>query len=304
MLSPANCPLCGASSDKQSVATTHVYGDDGKRAVFHCSHCDVRYLFPGLTPEEEHRFYAAEFESFMHMRSSSGAGWDGPEKHIVANEAQRLRRMSHLRPLLNSNSNILEVGSSSGFMLYPLIAEGHTCTAIEPSGTFSDYVRARGIKCYDSISAMSQDNPDVRFDIILHYYVLEHVSDAVSFLQDQLALLKPGGRIVFEVPHANDALTALYKIPAYEKFIWVVSHRWYFSTSSLMRSIALAGGKGQIVLDQRYDLSNHLVWAKDGKPGGLGRYTAVLGQAIENQYKRALVDAGYADTLVGIVEKL
>ena len=95
------------------------------------------------------------------------------------------------------------------------------------------------------------------FDLVLHYYVMEHLADPVAFLKSQLGLLKPGGRIVFEVPNANDALTVLYEIPAYARFIWVVSHRWYFTEKSLAATIAKAGGQGEVRLDQRYDLSNH-----------------------------------------------
>jgi hypothetical protein len=115
-------------------------------------------------------------------------------------------------------------------------------------------------------------------------------------------LLRPGGRIVFEVPNANDALTKLYAIPAYERFIWVVSHRWYFTEKSLAATVTKAGGRGEIRLDQRYDLSNHIVWARDGKPGGMGRFTNVLGQDVEDVYRRALIRSGLGDTLIGIMQ--
>jgi len=298
---PQSCPLCAAAADRQSAVVGRVYGDNN-RGVFHCAVCDVRYLHPGLGAEEEAKLYAAEFESFMADRAAPGAGWEAPEKHISANETQRLRRMTHLEPLLRSSRRILEVGCSSGFMLYPLVASGHECIGIEPSGVFSDFVRSRGLRCFPTLETMIADGKaKERFDLILHYYVLEHIGDPVAFLRRQLALLRPGGRIVFEVPNVNDALTTVYEIPAYERFIWVVSHRWYFSEASLAHAIKAAGGRGEIRLDQRYDLSNHLVWARDGRPGGLGRFTAILGQEIEDQYRQALIEARRCDTLIGMV---
>jgi hypothetical protein len=125
----------------------------------------------------------------------------------------------------------------------------------------------------------------------------------VAFLKSQFAFLKPGGRIVFEVPNANDALTVLYEIPAYARFIWVVSHRWYFTEKSLAVTIAKAGGQGEVRLDQRYDLSNHIVWARDGRPGGMGRFTSTLGDEIESLYRQALIRARICDTLIGVVQK-
>jgi 2-polyprenyl-3-methyl-5-hydroxy-6-metoxy-1,4-benzoquinol methylase len=288
--------LCSAPAARQSVVAAEVYGDTAGRAVFSCATCDVRYLHPGLSPAEEAAFYAAEFESFM-ARRSGNAAWDGPDRHIHANEDQRRRRMTHLAPLLKPRSRILEIGCSSGFMLYPLAADGHACTGIEPSGVFSDYVRSRGLPCHKSIDELGSAE---RFDLILHYYVMEHLADPVAFVRRQLTLLNPGGRIVFEVPNANDALTTIYQVTAYARFIWVVSHRWYFTEASLTRVRDAAGAAGDVRLDQRYDLSNHLVWLRDGKPGGMGRFTSVLGQAIEDEYRQALIRNRHCDTLIGI----
>jgi SAM-dependent methyltransferase len=300
MAVPTHCELCGAPAQHQSVVAPRVYGDETGCAVFCCSACDVRYLFPGLSPAEEARLYAKEFESFMVTRSARGSGWEGPEQHIAANETQRLRRMGHLDAMIKPNSRVLEIGCGSGFMLYPLVAAGHECVAIEPSGVFADYVRGRGISCFSSIGEMRGASNE-RFDLIIHYYVMEHLAAPIAFLQAQLDLLKPGGRIVFEVPNANDALTVLYKIPAYEHFIWVVSHRWYFTEKSLAHAIAKAGGRGEVRLDQRYDLSNHLIWARDGRPGGMGRFTDALGQELEDRYRQALIQARLCDTLIGVV---
>lgn len=305
MALPEACPLCRAQPSRQSVVTSHVYGGTAGRqhAVFHCGECDLRYLYPGLSAAEELKFYAREFEGFMADRSAADAGWEQPERHIRANEGQRVRRMRHLNDILDGRKRILEVGCSSGFMLYPLAERSYQCVGVEPSGVFSDYVRSRGVPCYDSMDSLkASDDARQEFDLILHYYVMEHVADPEEFLNQQLELLSRGGMIVFEVPHANDALAALYDIPAYERFIWVVSHRWYFSKPSLSCLLERVG-TGDIRFDQRYDLSNHLVWARDGKPGGLGRFTHALGEQIEHQYRQALISAGYGDTLVGFLRK-
>jgi 2-polyprenyl-3-methyl-5-hydroxy-6-metoxy-1,4-benzoquinol methylase len=189
-------------------------------------------------------------------------------------------------------------------MLYPLAADGHRCVAVEPSGVFSDYVRERGLPCYQSLDQLTvSEGAAATYDLILHYYVLEHLRDPVDFLRRQLALLKPGGTIIFEVPNANDALATLYDIAAYERFIWVVSHHWYFSERSLAHVMKSAGGTGEVRLDQRYDLSNHLIWARDGKPGGMARFTAVLGKDVEDHYRQALIRARRCDTLIGILTR-
>ena len=305
MAIPENCPLCKASAAKQAVVTSHVYGSDENfsRAFFHCKSCDVRYQFPRLTPEEEARFYAAEFESFMAGRAGNAGGWEKAEDHILANEPTRKRRMKYIVPQLNSGASILEVGCSSGFMLQPLSNSEFKCTGVEPSGIFSDFVKSKGISVFDSLNDLKKSQPNELFDMILHFFVLEHITEPFEFLKMQLSLLKPGGKIIFEIPNASDPLYSVYDIPAFERFYWSIAHPWYFNENSIKYLLKQLGVTYKIVLEQRYDLSNHMVWARDGKPGGMGRFTQTLGEEFEESYKQALIKTGHCDTLVGIVTK-
>lgn len=304
MALPESCPLCTAEAKQQSVVTRHVYGDEAGRAFFSCENCSAIYLYPRLTPQEEQALYAAEFESFMAGRAGDTGGWSQPERHIAANEATVARRMKYLRGALPPAGRVLEVGCSSGFMLYPLRATGYECVAIEPSGVFRDYVRSQKIECFESVEALRSNRAQQGgFDAVIHFFVLEHVRDPELLLRSQLELLKPGGVLVFEVPNAADALVTVYDMPAFERFYWSVAHHWYFADRSLRFLLERLGLPFEIRLDQRYDLSNHIVWARDGKPGGMGRFTAKIGRGIEEAYRQTLVDSGHCDTLIAIVRK-
>lgn len=300
---PSNCPLCGANEKKQAVVTPHVYGNPpgSQRAFFQCNNCDVCYQFPSLSPEEENYFYASEFEKFMSSRSGSEGGWHESNAHIEANESTRIRRMKYIAPHLSERSSILEVGCSSGFMLLPLHESGNACIGIEPSGVFRESVKNRGIEVYESIEGMGLASPDTRFDLILHFFVLEHIVEPLKFLKRQVELLKPGGKIIFEVPNASDPLRTIYDIPEFERFYWSVAHPWYFSEKSLKYLLDGLGLKYELLKDQRYDLSNHMVWARDGKPGGMGRFTEILGEEFERRYKDRLITIGKCDTLIAII---
>lgn len=304
MALPEICPLCRAGRDEQRVVTPHVYGDHERtRAFYHCLACDVRYQYPPLTADEEARFYAAEFEEFMASRAGVSGGWHGPESHIRANESTRVRRMKYLGPRLPAGTRVLEFGCSSGFMLFPLVEQGLTCVGIEPSGVFRDYVRQRGIPVYAALQELTSAEPARTFDVIQHFFVLEHISDPQGFLKSQLALLRTGGRIIFEIPNIADPLHSVYDIPAFERFYWSLAHPWYFSEASLRWLLDRVGHPYEILLDQRYDLSNHMVWARDGKPGGMGRFTGALGLELEELYKQALIRVGHCDTLIGVITK-
>ena len=186
---PESCTLCAADAHHQAVVTPHVYGDNSQRHAFYkCAACKMIYLYPQLTSEEETRFYNQEFEGFMASRSGEKAGWEGPEKHVRANKAQYERRWKYLQHYLPTTGSILELGCSSGFMLYPLQEKGYECFGVEPSGYFSDYVRQRGITVYADIAGV-----DRTFDIVMHSFVLEHVRDPVGFLNAALKIMNKGG---------------------------------------------------------------------------------------------------------------
>jgi 2-polyprenyl-3-methyl-5-hydroxy-6-metoxy-1,4-benzoquinol methylase len=301
---PTKCPLCGADHTRQDVVTRHVYGGKVGQAFFHCDSCDVNYMHPRLTAEEEAKFYAAEFESFMSGRSGEAGGWEQPEKHIQMNVPNQTRRMKYIQPKLKPGSRVLEIGCSSGFMLYPLLEQGHECTGIEPSGVFGEFVNKKGINCFNSMDELTaNDQYKGYFDVVMHFFVLEHISTPGEFLAEQLELIKPGGYLIFEIPNAADPLYSVYDIAEFERFYWSVAHHWYFNEASTKYLLSKTGEEYEIILDQRYDLSNHMVWARDGKPGGMGRYTEMIGEGVEEYYKQALIDSGNCDTLVGIIRK-
>jgi len=305
MALPGQCPLCNAGIAHQEVVTSHVYGalESLKRAFFHCELCDVRYQHPGLTSEEEANFYSAEFEKFMTSRSGDAGGWLKAKEHINVNELTRVRRMKYLDPYLGGVKSVLEVGCSSGFMLLPMANSGYSCTGVEPSGVFRDFVASKGINVHDSLSNLKNSLVDSQFDLIMHFFVLEHIANPIEFLQSQLELLKSGGRIIFEIPNAADPLYSVYDIPEFERFYWSIAHPWYFNETSLNYLLGQVGQPFEILRDQRYDLSNHMIWARDGKPGGMSHFTDKLGMEMEEMYKKELIRIGKCDTLIGVIQK-
>ena len=132
---PKKCPLCLSKQVNFTIVSSKVYGDKTKkRAFFLCKSCDVRYLFPQLSPKEEKLFYQKEFEFFMDKRSGQSSGWLKAENHIKKNSETFKRRLKYIKPYVSSRDTILEVGCSSGFMLYPFFKKGHHCVGVEPPG--------------------------------------------------------------------------------------------------------------------------------------------------------------------------
>ena len=124
----------------------------------------------------------------------------------------------------------------------------------------------------------------------------------MGLLQILKRLLRPDGRLVIEVPNVDDALVAVYRIPAYLRFYYQKAHLYYFSAATLNRTFGEAGLEATIEGVQRYDLSNHIRWMLDGEPGGQGQYDHILTPSALVAYAESLINKGRADTLWAVAQ--
>ena len=295
------CRFCEAGPEDQSVKGKFVYGGRPDQHFFQCARCSMIYLYPIMTEAEESRFYNAEFERYMAHRAGKDMDWSGPQKHVESNQREVKRRLPFLKPFIKKGRRVLEIGCSSGFMLSALKKNGMEVYGIDPSGGFIDFVRSQGITVFRDLPELKR-KVDFQFDLILHYYVLEHIRHPVEFLREYLKLLRPSGVMLFEVPCATDSLLEVYKIPAFQRFYWSVAHHWYFNPDSLARVLAKVPCPFKLLPEQRYDISNHMVWMQEGKPGGYGRYSHVFGEELDRHYKDRLKEHWLCDTLVAMVQ--
>lgn len=286
------CRLC-QSTDKQKVRAPHVFGGREEHNFWHCEKCDAIYLFPVLTEEEEKKFYLQEFEKFMSQRVGDHRDWSNAELHKKTNADQVTRRLPFLETYLKPGIDLLEIGCSSGFMLDAFRKLEVNCTGVEPSGEFSEFLERAGYEVVEDLSELDGR----KFDLISSFFVFEHIRDPFAFLSQAYGMLRENGTLIFEIPCANDPLTAIYDIDAFEKFYWSIAHHYYYTPESLRYILDKLGYKYKLIPEQRYDLSNHMVWMKDGRPGGQGKYSALLGSEVINAYRNSLINSWQCDTV-------
>ena len=68
-----------------------------------------------------------------------------------------------------------------------------------------------------------------KFDVITHFFVFEHIADPFDFITQNLRLLNDGGVMISEIPCANDPLTSVYNIDAFERFYLSIAHHNYYT---------------------------------------------------------------------------
>jgi 2-polyprenyl-3-methyl-5-hydroxy-6-metoxy-1,4-benzoquinol methylase len=299
IIKPKNCRLCGASLKRPEVIGDFVYGGIPKQKFYHCWRCDIAFLFPSINKKQEQRFYAREFEKFMEKRTGKDFDWRGPESHFKSNEKTYKRRLRFLSDLISPGMSVLEIGCSSGFMLLPLKEKGLKVVGVEPSCSFTNFLRSHKVNVFDSLQALRNSEYGLnKFDLVMHFFVLEHVPDPTGFLKQGLKFLAPGGTMVFEVPSRSDPLITIYNIPAFNRFYWSVAHNYYFNKRSLEYLLKNVAKEFDIVPEQRYDISNHITWAKEGAPGGQGKYSAFFTRELEKEYLESMRKTGYCDTFI------
>ncbi len=296
------CRICGADESYQSIKADYVYGGEDFHNFWFCEKCSSVYLFPVLSIEKEEFFYKKEFEKFMDLRSGSERDWSGAQEHIKTNQDQVKRRWKFLERYVKKGMDLLEIGCSSGFMMNSFRDFGLNCTGIEPSGEFIQFLKKNGYNAFSDIASMKQNN-DGKFDLIVHFFVFEHIRDPFDFLEETYEMLKPGGKIIAEVPCVNDPLTSIYNIPAFDKFYWSIAHHYYYSPASVSYIIEKLGYQYELIPEQRYDLSNHMTWMMDGKPGGQGRYDRIFSRELNEKYMNDLKDSWLCDTLFIVINK-
>lgn len=287
------CRLCG-SADADLIGEKVADAPESKQ--YKCRQCEIVYLFPIMSEKEEADFYRAEFEKYMAGRS--GASWKSPQAHFRSYQAEGERRLPLVRPFLKPEDDVLEIGSSTGYFLDDLRGYVNSVTGMEPSQAYCEYANSIGVKTHQSLDELSGN----RYDVIFLYYVLEHLRDPIGYMSSLSNWLKPNGRILLEVPNVDDVLLSPYNIPNFAPFYWQKAHYYNFSHQTLKDVLIRAGYDVQMIPAQRYDLSNHMVWMMEGKPGGVGRFKEIFTPELEIAYAEALKKHLKCDTLFAVME--
>jgi len=284
-----HCALCG-SPDTAKLADKVRFGINKK--IYRCKACDIVFLYPQMTEEEESEYYKDEYRK----QFSYGSSVEEHFRNALPEAAMRRERMKHL---LKKGSVVLEIGCASGYFLSlirDLVAETH---GVEPHIAYGDYAKGLGLTIFpDYVQCAS-----AHYDVIFMFMTLEHLRDPVKSLKEIGSLLKKNGVLVIEVPNADDIMISTFNIEAFKSYYWQAPHNWYFSPKTLSRALDKAGFTTTLIPVQRYDLSNNIVWMQEGKPGGQGKYVHILGEELTKMYASVLCQKFLCDTIVAISSK-
>ncbi len=106
--------------------------------------------------------------------------------------------------LVNPNSDILDVGCASGYLMSQLEeSKKCRCVGIEPNLDSAEVARSRGFTVIgqDAMSAFNTLGSSDKFDQIIFGDVLEHMVDPLTVLSMCRGLLRPSGMVIVSLPN-------------------------------------------------------------------------------------------------------
>jgi len=203
------------------------------------------------------------------------------------------RRVVQYNDILK-NKKILDFGCGWGGFLKK-IKKARSLTGIELRKECIFYIRKniKKIHISDSLNNLNEE-----YDIITMFHVLEHIPYQIETLRELKKKLKKNGKIIIEVPSANDFLL---KLDEFKKFTFWSEHLILHTENSLRKILKVSGFKKiNVKYYQRYNFSNHLGWFIKRMTGGQNSYENISDSKINKEYSDYLIRKKSTDTLIAI----
>ncbi len=212
-------------------------------------------------------------------------------------DAQR-RLKSNLKFI--AGKNVADFGCGSGEFIKLARKYCSTVIGVELQQDYIKQLNENHISCVDNLEVIEENS----LDVIVSFHTIEHLPNPIQILSELKKKIISGGKIVIEVPHANDFLLSMAKCERFKNFtLW--SQHLILHTKESLRKILEFVGLEQIQIKgvQRYPLSNHLNWLANGKSGGHKSHFSVLdSSSLSKAYESSLASIDATDTLVAVAK--
>ena len=279
------CYLCGSEQSTQRKGQVR---DKPDTQIHECTECGLVYL----SASEPNNWIAYYQEGGMHGGPESTTPVDRWLRETTRDDD---RRFESLREQI-VNKNILDFGCGAAGFLLRAREVAESVAGIELEKRLTSHFETNGLSVFADIDLFPSER---KFDVITAFHVIEHLPNPRNMLQKLKEHLGPTGKIIVEVPSADDALLTLYENDPFSRFTYWSCHLYLFNAHSLSLLAKQAGLRVTYIKHaQRYPLSNHLYWLSRGKPGGHDHWTFLDSPELDAAYESTLTRIGKTDTLI------
>ena len=212
--------------------------------------------------------------------------------NIIINED--LRRYELFKKEL-TNKHILDFGCGWGGLMKNIKKYKSLC-GVEVREQCISYIKKKikKINIYNNINLVKN-----KVDIITMFHVLEHLPNQVDTLKSLKSKLRRGGKIIIEVPHAQDFLILQNNLKEFKNFTFWSEHLILHTQKSLRKILTKSGFRNiKFQYYQRYGFANHLGWFIERKPSMGKIYNNIFNKKLQKAYVDNLKQLGQTDTLL------
>jgi len=288
------CKLC--KSGHGVLVQDHVR-DSTIHSVFSCDSCGHVQLFPLPDYDENMQFYDKNKQaSWVHQTTDVEA----LRKHL---KTDTIRRANYVEKHFSTKTKILDIGCGYGFFSEEMINRGWDINCLEISHDRRKIAEQITMQKIYNFDVCKEGNiPDYltdKFDVIVAFQVFEHILQPLEFLTGVKKLLKPGGKIILELPNRDDHMLKISN--GYLKFYYQKAHVSYFNSGDLKNIFSeLQLTNTEIKYIQRYSVDNFMNWMVSGQvQTGNPSFNSSKDIAwLDDYYRSKLCSNGQSDTFI------
>jgi 2-polyprenyl-3-methyl-5-hydroxy-6-metoxy-1,4-benzoquinol methylase len=242
------CPVCGISSSGLEVGTRGRFNLPVRNIA--CDQCALVYQSPRPSREDMAEYYSLGYREHYGQVAYpiKGGGYAKPGSVEYVEALQTWHQVQAEKACAlgetAAGDQVLEVGCRDGRTLMVMKESmGVEVFGIEPGVAEAEQATQAGVSCF--VGSIEEYDPgEQRFDQIQAFHVLEHLHDPLSALVRLRSWLKPGGRLVLEVPNVYQPYGLL------QENFFQNAHLTNFSESTLRVLLARAGYSALRTVDQ------------------------------------------------------
>lgn len=254
------CPSCGGTKFVRKFVKK-------EREFWRCSSCDLLRQDPLPTLKELVQYYDQSYKDGLYEVFAR-------EKSMKEMTARQ--RLYELKGSLR-DGKLLDVGCSNGTFIEAAGRIGYLADGIDLSDVAIRSAKERGLTAF--CSTIEDFHPEVPYDNITGFDVIEHVLDPQNFLRHCHRLLRNDGRIVVSLP--NEA-SVFAKVMGPSWYFYIPEeHLHYFRPGNIRKIMKSAGFRvekiGRTYKPITYDYA--LTQFREYNPG-IYKSLSVLGRAI------------------------
>ena len=309
----SSCPLCKSYNlafytDKLRFNKT--------ANVLQCIECSLIFL-----DQSSFVFPDNFYESAYHQTYLTHVDPDILDPHKYYAKMQKVCTLwiKRMDDVLQGHEVVLDIGCSTGHFIMGIKDKAAKVYGSELSKKEVEFCKhILNLDVDDGL--LSERFQKSSLDVITLIFVLEHIGNPVPFLEELRTYLKPGGKLVIVVPNIDDPLVSLYAIEELNSFYFCIEHLFYYSPTTLAKTLDKAGFNSDMKLIQEYPIINHLSWIYRRKPSEtiaaraympddeirdniMNQELSSFWMNINENYQRLLLKHGYSDRIWCVAEK-